>query len=763
MYLSIDSLSFSLAVVDEHTIIFTHVESQRLLEEALSHGFFDVSIIFSIVVGPAGVGKTLLKFLLMDKKRQGGRNSTSCAEAPVQIQVRTVSAEQFLKLGSKWREVSAEKMLPLIAKYIRSMSVKKGQDVPEELKAYLQQLEATVAETTSHSEAGVSPADLSSSSSVESSMPSTASEASAVFRENVGANSSKEEAVLNEMIDSVLEKLQKLIAGEELTDEEAEELFSAEWIYLTDSGGQPQFHELLPLFMRDVSSILVVSRLCDRLDEYPLDEMYEDDKLVGHSESVHLTAEDQIKCLIRSLLSRSSADKLPKVIAVGTHRDKADECSESVDQKNEKLLELLGTEFDKQLVYYQPIKKLLFPLNTLNPDKDDEEVVKKIRSAVESSYAKKVKVPIWWYILELLIRGLAKKLGRRVLSRSLCASIARALRFTEESFDAALQYFDELNVMKYTSALPEIVFVDSQVPLSKVSDLVQHSYKMKHGYCSTPLEGDWKRFCKQGIVTLDFLRHFPKHYVKGLFDAPQLLELLKEQLAAVPLAKLDSSPESLAAVEEYFMPALLDILPREELEKHRVFTSAAAPLLFQFPHGCRRAGLFCCLVVHLMKHSNWSIQSADRSLILVARNCITFRHPQRTCFITLVDAFYYVEAHVEATVSVCHTVCPVIREEILSGITSACEKLKYINDTPQLAVFCPHPSSAEASPPPSTELRHAALVEVEDNCLMCTKGKIVGDLQDKHTIWFGDRKKGRVREIHFLVKFVTLVFLSRYI
>ena len=658
------------------------------------------------------MGKTLLKFLLMDKKRQGGRNSTSCAEAPVQIQVRTVSADQFLKLGSKWREVSAEKMLPLIAKYIRSMSVKKGEDVPEELRAYLQQLEATVAETTSHNE-------------------------------NVDANSSNEEAILKEMIDSVLEKLQKLIAGEELTDEEAEELFSVEWIYLTDSGGQPQFHELLPLFVRDVSSILVVSRLCDRLDEYPLDEFYQDDKLVGRSETVHLTAEDQIKCLIRSLLSRSSADKLPKVILVGTHRDKSDKCSESMDQKNEKLLEILGSEFDKQLIYYQPFKKLLFPLNTLNPDKDDEEVVKMIQSAVESSFAHKVKVPVWWYILELLIKGLAKKLGRRVLSRSLCASIARALRFTEESFNAALQYFDKLNVIKYTSALPEIVFVDSQVPLSKVSELVQHSYALKHGLCSTPLEGNWKRFCNQGIVTLDFLRHFPKHYIEGLFDAPQLLELLKEQLAAVPLAKLDSSPESLAAVEEYFMPALLDILPREELEKHRIFTSTAAPLLFHFHHGCRRAGLFCCLVVHLMKHSNWSIQSADKSLLLVARNCITFRHPQHTCFITLIDAFYYIEVHVEATVSVCHTVCPVIREEILSSITSACEKLKYINDTPQLAVFCPHSLSAEVSPHHSTELRHAALVKVEDNCLMCTKGKMVDDLQDKHSIWFSDKQKGR--------------------
>ena len=331
-----------------------------------------------------------------------------------------------------------------------------------------------------------------------------------------------------------------------------------------------------------------------------------------------------------------------------------------------------------------------------------------------------------------------------MLSRSLCASIARALRFTEESFDAALQYFDELNVIKYTSALPEIIFVDSQVPLSKVSELVQHSYKMKHGCCSTPLEGDWKRFCKQGIVTLDFLRHFPKHYVEGLFDAPQLLELLKEHLAAVPLTKLDSSPESLAAVEEYFMPALLDILPREELEKHQVFTSAAAPLLFHFPHGCQRAGLFCCLVVHLMKHSNWIIQRKGGSLLLVARNCITFQYPAHACFITLVDAFHYIEAHVVATADVCHTVCPVIREEILSGITSACKKLKYLNDTPQLAVFCPHPSSSEASPPLNTELRHAALVEVKDNCFMCTKETIVDKLKDEHKIWLSDRHRGKL-------------------
>ena len=717
----------------------------RLLEEALSNGYFDVKIVFTIVVGPAGVGKTLLKFILINKKAPGQRSSTVCFEAPVQIQVRTVSAEHFEKLGSKWREVSADKMLPLIARYIRSVSIKKGEAIPEELKAYFEKLEESVSQTTSRNEAGTPSVDGSSPTDVESSVPSVADEASACSPPDDKDASLDETAVLKEMIDGVLENLQKLIAGEELTDEEAEELFSTEWIYLTDSGGQPQFHELLPLFVHDVSSILVVSRLCDRLDKYPLDEFYQNDKLIGRCESVHLTAEDQIKCLIRSLLSRSSADQLPKVIMVGTHRDRAEECSESVDEKNKKLLEILGSEFDKQLVYYEPFEKVLFPLNALNPDKQDEKVAEAIRAAVESSIAKRTRIPIWWYVLLVLIRGLAKKLKKRVLRKSTCASIARALGFTEEAFEASLRFFDDLNVIKFSSALPEVIFVDAQLPLDKISELVQFSYKLKHGHLSTPLEGDWKRFCEEGILTLDFLKNskFSRHYVKDIFEAPHFLELLKSRLAVVPLAKLDTSLESLASAEEYFMPALLDILSREELEKHRVFTSAAAPLLFRFTHGCRRAGVFCCLSVYLMKHCDWSIKRMDGGLILVTRNCITFRHPRHTCFITLIDAFYYIEVHVKATPSVCHKVCPVIREEILGGITCASEKLNYINDTPHLAIFCPHPSSVEASSPPSTELRHAAVMEEKDNCCMCTKADFIDELEDKHTIWLQQPKQGR--------------------
>jgi hypothetical protein len=101
---------------------------------------------------------------------------------------------------------------------------------------------------------------------------------------------------------------------------------------------------------------------------------------------------------------------------VGTHRDKASDCPESIEQKNEKLLEMFGPELEEHLVFYEGVKGLLFPLNTLCPEEEDKSRARLIQTRVETSgLVKEVKVPLWWFILELLMQGLAKNLGKRVL------------------------------------------------------------------------------------------------------------------------------------------------------------------------------------------------------------------------------------------------------------------------------------------------------------------------------------------------------------
>ena len=705
----------------------TATESQKILDDALKQGYILPKNFIALLVGTPGVGKTCLKCLLMGRKPPDVRTSTICAEHPIKI--RSVSSSLFQKLRGKWKEVSSDKLLPMIGRFIRKNAKRLEVEIPPELNAYLELLEGSTATATEKV--------ATSSTTTTSSSASMASKLSFSSKGKLESCSfSEKEAAVDEMVDSVLGSLEKLIAGEQLTEEEEDELMSSVWIYFTDSGGQPQFHELLPLFTHDVSSVIIVSRLSDRLDDHPPDEYYQHGHIVGKTSSTHLTTTEQIKCLTSSLLSRSGDDgDVPDIIMVGTHRDKANECPESIEEKDEKLLKILGPELRDHLVFYSVgEKKVLHPVNTFDPDDLDRSVAGMIRVAVETSnLGKEVKVPIWWFILELLIQELAKKLGKRVLSRKQCVGIANALGFSERSFNAALKFFNELNIIKYSDALPEVVFVDSQVPLDNVSDLVRERYLLLHGSGSCSRRGNWERFCKEGVVTSDFMNSTCKHFEKGIFESPQLLKLLQDRLVLHPLLKAD----------EYFMPALLDVLSHEELEKHRVFSSPASPLLFCFACGCRRAGVFCCLIVHLMKKSKWSIWHANGRLIsAVARNCVTFRLSKPSCLITLIDAFYVLEVHIAANTkaSVCQEVCPTIRSEILAGIEAASEKLHYKKNHPELGVFCP--CSEFTSEGAASSSRHAAILG-EDECI-CVETSVSIPLNERQTIWLDESKLASV-------------------
>ena len=674
-------------------------------------------------MGPAGVGKTCLLHLLLGKNPPPIRTSTGVAESPIAIQVRAVSATKIeLFLEGRWQVVDADNMLPKLAHFIAKRFAKsdvrnQSAPLPKEVEEYLEQLGISTTSDSDHSSDSYSPVD-----SFRATLPPP-------------SPSRSQPAAVKAVIGAVMDKLLKLMSRENLSEGDQEE-FSTIWVYITDCGGQPQFHELFPLFIRGVSVVMFVSRLSDRLEDLPSDEFYQKGELVGSASSTQLTTEDQVKCMIRSFLSQSSDFPLPKVIFVGTHLDRIKECSESLDEKNKKLLQIFGPEFREQFEFYDR-NKLIYPLNTLGRGKDEEKVADSLRSAIQKATSRKVKIPICWYILEIVLQDLASKLGTRMLQKSVCLEIAYRLNFTEKAFNAALKFFHDLNILKYSDALPEIVFVDSQVPLDKLSELVQHSYFLLYGKC---LPGDfnekWRQFCEEGVITIELLRKFERHYVPGLFECEDFMELLKKQLVVVPLSEEEtttSDPES-GEVVKYFMPTLLKMLLRAELEEHRVFTSAAAPLLFRFSHGCRRSGIFGCLIVHLMKRSKWKIQYENGGLIFVARNCVTFRPYKNECYVTVIDAFFYIEVHINAPPQKCEKHCPTIRQEILDGISAACKVLTYTEDHPHLAFFCPHSGKVEEK---TKKERHAASISEDGNDCSCTETTHFFQLEKKHKIWLG--------------------------
>ena len=71
-----------------------------------------------IIVGQPGVGKTHVKYLLLDKRPPHLRSSTICAETPVRIEVRSVSGSRVQNIRGNWKEVSDEEMLDIVARMI---------------------------------------------------------------------------------------------------------------------------------------------------------------------------------------------------------------------------------------------------------------------------------------------------------------------------------------------------------------------------------------------------------------------------------------------------------------------------------------------------------------------------------------------------------------------------------------------------------------------------------------------------------------------
>ena len=152
----------------------------------------------------------------------------------------------------------------------------------------------------------------------------------------------------------------------------------------------------------------------------------------------------------------------------------------------------------------------MFQVYTIDPKDDEKEEASKIRASIEKS-ATQHKIPIWWFILQLILEALALKLGREVLRKDECVHVSNTLGFSEGELEAALEFFDKLNIFLYKKhILPRVVFTNPQVPLDKLSKLVEKQYHLKAAQvnptkaANQAMTGDWQRFRDQPVITLQF-------------------------------------------------------------------------------------------------------------------------------------------------------------------------------------------------------------------------------------------------------------------
>ena len=730
------------------------------------------------------MGKTHLKFLLLDQRPPHLRTSTICAEIPVRIEIRTITRTRVQTVEGKWSEIEGEDMFDVVAEMILLAEPESSSEIHPHVT------DDSVAAAQKPKKKSVFTRFINRlkkrSTSVEHLEATDSTQASASALPQASLDSSACEKAMNVIINKLTQHITKM-KGKIYEGKESllscKQRLKSKWVYFTDSGGQPQYHELLPLFMRRISSALCVIRLPDKLNEIQSVEYFKDGKQIGAAQCSQFTSLDTVKCLVNTIQSYANQDNPPKIILVGTHLDKLEEQSthdteglaadsrETLEDKDRQLIEILEHDFSDQLVYYSESskeKRLLFTLNTLNPGEHENIAAQSIRRSVEASGTKGIKIPIWWYILELMLQELSKELGRGVLSRAECLEMVHLLGIEEDSFNAALVYFDELNIIKYSpDILPDVVFIDSQIPLDKVSELVHHSYLLRQPTSS--LDAEWRHFRDQGVVSKECLKTFDRHYVPGIFSESHLAQYLKQLLVLAPiprpewapcLKQLQQSDAGKAESDEthFVMPTLLPTLSEGDLEKWRIFSPVAAPLLIKFPKGTRRAGVFCCFIIHLIRHCNWKFLLNKEEKLY--RNCVRMHDiiDSPPMSIVLIDSNSYIEVHVNATtgipISEYTSLLPTIKQTILSGIFSACRALKYDLTKPEFAFYCPHtiPSekltkvmiSSTVSSSQPTKTQHTASLTADRKYWKCdldTAGIYFGPLEEPtHTIWFGKPK-----------------------
>ncbi|CAI8046499.1 hypothetical protein GBAR_LOCUS25733, partial [Geodia barretti] len=195
------------------------------------------------------------------------------------------------------------------------------------------------------------------------------------------------------------------------------------------------------------------------------------------------TNEENLKKFIQTINTFTSKTKgqPSKLLFLGTHRDQAHKClPETVADKNERLKKLIPAKFEKQIIQLDK-KTLIFEINALNPDDTDRKTAEKVRSYIlEQCPAKEVEIPVRWDAFEEKLRSLAKGLGRQVMSRKECWRVAQSLGLEENSFNEALDFFHNWSLMFYfRDILPEVVFIDPQVILDKVSELVVFMFELR--------------------------------------------------------------------------------------------------------------------------------------------------------------------------------------------------------------------------------------------------------------------------------------------
>ena len=681
------------------------------------HGYSITDVMKVVMMGIAGSGKSTVLDTIMEEKplTEEDRDSTPIMKRPVKTMVIVVGD------NTKWVKKEQDQFTAHLARHMSTEDCSTEEDTHtgSPLPLHMSTDDTTISNSSSH--CPKSPQSATATTAAVQCITTALPQPGPSLSPEQNVDSLLQSAEVDEELVSLISQF----TGS------SKPLAHERWVFLIDSGGQTEFQDAFSVFLTHTSVCVFVFKLSEPLDSYPAIEYYRNGRRIGKRQQSLLTNRDIFEKYMRTMYSfnskakgspekqaaaiqecspepeksleksaeEESSERLPpRILLLGTHRDLKHCCeTETVEQKN-KQLEAIIPEKLKEQVIYNDNKKLIFEMNGLKPEDVDMKTAAKIRDVImKECPARREKTPWRWHMFNQKMKSIARGLKRNVLSQEECLKIAESVGLDKESFELALEFFHKLSVIfYYPQFLPNVVFVDPQVLLDKVTELVEFTFELQEDKDPDPsapcLPLGWQQFEKFAQVTEKFLENdrFSSHYHQSVFSRKHLTSLLEKLLVFARL-----SPDT------WFMPCVLKHLKPQEIRQYCVSTS---PLVVHFPDGGPQHGVCCSLIAHVLSTANqhpsaWNIRLAYNRPACLYRNCIQFQVSGFNGFVMLIDRYTYFEVHIRTSSKKLHELWKCVRCALFKGLEKVFKALSYCNKKPCPAILCPiHTETSHPAP-----------------------------------------------------------------
>ena len=385
-------------------------------------------------------------------------------------------------------------------------------------------------------------------------------------------------------------------------------------LYFMDTGGQPEFQEIMPIILNGPALHLVFFNLTINLDDtISIRFCHQDgtDSVITYKSSY--TGKQMIFQLLSSLyyLSKGlSLDSESAAVLIGTHldqlKDQEGRGERKVQEINDSLTELFSnTEFLHQafLTYpKQDEKSTIFtPVNNYSGDEEEiKQLQAFLRQVIDNRFGS-VELPSSWLFFHLMLRHRYEN-STGVCTLAECRALAKGCGLDEKDVPQVLRYIHQsLGTILYyeeVQGLNELVICDPNVLFKSIFHLVAVSFGGDEAQHTLTAE-----IRKTGEISERVLKRIGTQPSCSLLTNEHIIELLKHFKI---LTEFHSDEKT-----AYFMPCLLQPDNLSDFSREALQNLCPPSLLVRFDGNYIPLGMFSALVVKLSQ-SSWEPDQDSR-------------------------------------------------------------------------------------------------------------------------------------------------------